>query len=84
MKYAGQLFELTKLTLLSLRQTALVFVAIIQVVLAVGLVLGYGYLIPDISDTAAFYVTTGAATNAIVTRRSSSAGDRGGKAPGAD
>jgi ABC-2 type transport system permease protein len=36
-------------------------------VLAIGLVLGYGYLIPDISETAALYVTTGAATNAFVT-----------------
>lgn len=66
MKQAGQLFELTKLTLLSYRQGAM-FVIMVQVVLTVGLVLGYGYLIPDISQTAALYVTTGAATNATVT-----------------
>ncbi|MEX1103288.1 MAG: ABC transporter permease, partial [Dehalococcoidia bacterium] len=66
MKYLTQLIELTKLTLLSSRQ-GVVFVVMIQVVLTVGLVLGYGYLIPDISQTAALYVTTGAATNAIVT-----------------
>ncbi len=66
MNAASQLFELTKLTLLSLRQGA-VFVTMVQVVLTVGLVLGYGYLIPDISETAALYVTTGAATNATVT-----------------
>lgn len=66
MIYLTQLFELTKMTLLSQRQ-GVAFLVMVQVVLTVGLVLGYGYLIPDISETAALYVTTGAATNAIVT-----------------
>ena len=66
MKYLTQLFELTKMTLLSQRQ-GVAFLVMVQVVLTIGLVLGYGYLIPDISETAALYVTTGAATNAIVT-----------------
>ena len=66
MKQAVQLYELVKIALLSYRQ-GVAFVMMIQVVMTVGLVLGYGYLIPDISTTAALYVTTGAATNAIVT-----------------
>ncbi len=66
MTYLTQLFEMTKLTLLSYRQ-GVAFLVMVQMVLAGGLVLGYGYLIPDISDTAAFYVTTGAATNATIT-----------------
>jgi ABC-2 type transport system permease protein len=66
MKYLTQLFELTKMTLLSQRQ-GVAFLVMVQVVLTIGLVLGYGYLIPNISETAALYVTTGAATNAIVT-----------------
>ncbi|MGH7752197.1 MAG: ABC transporter permease [Gemmatimonadales bacterium] len=66
MRHLSQLFELTKLTLLSYRQGA-AFMIMVQVVLTVGLVLGYGYLIPGISETAALYVTTGAATNATVT-----------------
>lgn len=66
MKQPVQLCELVKISLLSYRQ-GIAFVVMIQVVMTVGLVLGYGYLIPDISTTAALYVTTGAATNAIVT-----------------
>jgi ABC-2 type transport system permease protein len=66
MNYLTQLFELTKMTLLSQRQ-GVAFLVMVQVVLTIGLVLGYGYLIPNISETAALYVTTGAATNAIVT-----------------
>jgi ABC-2 type transport system permease protein len=54
------------MTLLSQRQ-GVAFLVMVQVVLTIGLVLGYGYLIPNISETAALYVTTGAATNAIVT-----------------
>jgi ABC-2 type transport system permease protein len=61
-----QLYELVKLTLRSYR-ASIVFVIMVQVVLTVGLVLGYGYLIPDISETAALYITTGAATNATIT-----------------
>ena len=66
MRHVGQLYELVKISLLSYRQ-GIAFVVMIQVVMTVGLVLGYGYLIPDISERAALYVTTGAATNAIVT-----------------
>jgi ABC-2 type transport system permease protein len=66
MKYPGQFIELVKLTLLSYRQ-GMAFVIMVQVVLTIGLVLGYGYLIPNISKGAALYVTTGAATNAITT-----------------
>lgn len=65
MRHVTQLYELVKISLLSYRQ-GIIFLIMIQVVMTVGLVLGYGYLIPDISDTAALYVTTGAATNAIV------------------
>jgi ABC-2 type transport system permease protein len=66
MKYVGQWLELTKLTLLAYR-SSIWFLVMVQIVLAFGLVLGYGYLIPDISETAALYLTTGAATNALIT-----------------
>ena len=43
------------------------FIMMVQLVLSMGLVLGYGYLIPDISRSAALYLTTGAATQSFVT-----------------
>ncbi|HEX6030116.1 MAG TPA: ABC transporter permease [Tepidiformaceae bacterium] len=66
MKYLAQYLELVKMSLLSYR-AGIAFVMMVQIVLTIGLVLGYGYLIPDIPKVAALYVTTGAATNAAIT-----------------
>lgn len=43
------------------------FISMIQVALALGLVLGFGYLIPNISTTSATFLTTGTATQSFVT-----------------
>lgn len=43
------------------------FIGLVQAAFIVGFVYGFGYLIPDISESAALYLTTGSATNAIVT-----------------
>jgi len=43
------------------------FVAILQLALSLGLVLGMGYLIPDVSEVTAMYLVTGTATQAFVT-----------------
>ena len=53
-----QYFELTKLQLQSMR-VDVVFISIVQIALTGGLVLGFGYIIPDISDTSATYLVTG-------------------------
>ncbi len=45
----------------------IVFIAIIHIALSTGLVLGMGYLIPDISEPTALYLVTGTATQAFVT-----------------
>lgn len=42
-------------------------IAVIQIVLALGLVLGMGYLIPDISKSSATFLVTGTATQSFVT-----------------
>ena len=42
-------------------------ISVIQIALAVGLVLGMGYLIPDISEASALFLVTGAATQSFVT-----------------
>jgi ABC-2 type transport system permease protein len=44
-----------------------VFISIVQIALTGGLVLGFGYIIPDISDTSATYLVTGTATQSFVT-----------------
>ncbi len=43
------------------------FIVMVQLAFTFGMVLGYGYLIPDISDRGALYLTTGAATQALIT-----------------
>jgi ABC-2 type transport system permease protein len=40
---------------------------VVQIAFTLGLVLGFGYLMPDISKPAALYLTTGTATQSIVT-----------------
>ncbi len=42
-------------------------IAVIQIVLALGLVLGMGYLIPNISKSSATFLVTGTATQSFVT-----------------
>jgi ABC-2 type transport system permease protein len=44
-----------------------VFIALIQVALTLGLVLGMGYLIPNVSEATALFLVTGTATQAFVT-----------------
>lgn len=58
--------DLTAMQLLSMRGE-MWFVAILHIALSLGLVLGFGYLIPDISDSTALFMITGTATQAIVT-----------------
>lgn len=43
------------------------FIAMVQIVLSLGLVFGFGFLIPDISKTTALYLVTGTATQAFIT-----------------
>ena len=43
------------------------FIIIVQVALTLGLVLGFGYIIPDVSDRAALFLATGTATNTLIT-----------------
>ncbi|MBI5948536.1 MAG: ABC transporter permease [Chloroflexi bacterium] len=61
-----QYVDLAGLTLRMYRQEA-AFIAVIQVAMAVGFVLGFGYFIDNISENQAIFVTTGAATNTAVT-----------------
>ena len=61
-----QYFDLLSVQLRSMRDE-LWFVAILQLALSLGLVLGIGYLIPDISEVTAMYLVTGTATQAFVT-----------------
>lgn len=58
--------DLTAMQLLSMRDE-MWFIAILQVALSLGLVVGFGYLIPDITDATAAFMITGTATQAIVT-----------------
>jgi ABC-2 type transport system permease protein len=44
-----------------------IFLLIVQSAFTVGIVLGFGYIIPNISEGAAWYLTTGTATQAVVT-----------------
>lgn len=62
----SQYLELTRFQLRSMRGE-FAFIMMIQLVLTLGLVLGFGYIIPDISETTATYLVTGAATQSFVT-----------------
>jgi ABC-2 type transport system permease protein len=42
------------------------FLVLIEVVFAAGLVFGFGYVIPEVSDTTALYLVTGTATQMII------------------
>jgi ABC-2 type transport system permease protein len=64
--FARQYVELLRLNFRMYRQFV-VMITVINVAFAVGLVIGFSYLIPDIDETTAAFVVTGAATQMIVT-----------------
>ncbi|MCC7365666.1 MAG: ABC transporter permease [Dehalococcoidia bacterium] len=66
MSFFAQYGILTRMRFQMMRNEMMIF-GIIQVALSVGLVLGLGYIVPDVSDTTALFLTTGTATQAIVT-----------------
>ena len=66
MTAARQFLELVTLHL-KIARTEMWFIIMVQIVLSMGMILGYGYLIPNISDTTALYLVTGTATQAFVT-----------------
>ena len=66
MTWFTQYRDLVSMHLRSMRNE-LWFAAMIQIVLSVGLVIGFGFLIPDVSDTTALFLVTGTATQAFVT-----------------
>ncbi len=66
MTWFTQYRDLVSMQLRSMRNE-LWFAAMIQVVLSVGLVIGFGFLIPDVSETTALFLVTGTATQAFVT-----------------
>ncbi len=61
-----QYLDLVSLQMRSMRADN-VFIALIHVALSLGLVLGMGYLIPNISESTAMFLVTGTATQAFVT-----------------
>jgi ABC-2 type transport system permease protein len=66
MTFLRQYIELTRLQLRSMRSDFAI-IAMVQVGFTFGLVLGFGYIIPDISKASAAYLVTGTATQAFVT-----------------
>lgn len=66
MTWLTQYRNLVSMQLRSMRNE-LWFAAMIQVVLSLGLVIGFGFLIPDVSETTALFLVTGTATQAFVT-----------------
>jgi ABC-2 type transport system permease protein len=50
-----------------INRPALPVIGVLNVGFALGLVLGFGYVIPDISETTALFLVTGAATQMVVT-----------------
>jgi ABC-2 type transport system permease protein len=66
MNAVRQYYDLTAMQMNSMRGDN-VFIAILQVALSLGLVLGMGYLIPNISKDTAMFLVTGTSTQAFVT-----------------
>jgi ABC-2 type transport system permease protein len=58
--------DLVSIQLRSMRDDTIMIV-VIHIALSLGLVVGMGYLVPDISDTTALFLITGTATQAFVT-----------------
>ena len=52
---------------LQMMRNEFLIISVVQVAFTIGIVLGFGYFIPNISDGAAYYLTTGTATQAVVT-----------------
>ncbi len=65
MKPIRDYLVLTRLGLLMNRDYVW-FIGIVQIAFSVGIVLGFGYLIPDISNASALYITIGAATQSMI------------------
>ena len=59
-------FTLVRMQLQMMRNEFLILI-VVQAAFTIGIVLGFGYFIPNISDGAAYYLTTGTATQAVVT-----------------
>ncbi len=66
MKALAQYFDLVSLALKQNRDEA-IFIAVIQIMMTLGFVVGFGYFIDDISNRHALFLTTGTATNVLVT-----------------
>jgi ABC-2 type transport system permease protein len=62
----SQYIQLVALQLRAMRQE-FVMIAVVQIALTVALVLGFGYIIPDVSTLSATYLVTGTATQSFVT-----------------
>jgi len=61
-----QFFDLLRLEL-SMGRTLVWMMALIQFVMTLGLILGFGYFIPTMSHSQALYLTTGAASQTVIT-----------------
>lgn len=66
MNFLRQYRELVVLQL-RMSRADLVMIAVIHIAMTLGLVLGIGYIVPNISKATATYITTGTATQAFVT-----------------
>jgi ABC-2 type transport system permease protein len=66
MTWLRQYRDLVSMQLRSMR-SEFWFIAMVQIVLSLGLVIGFGYLIPDVSKTTATFLVTGTATQAFIT-----------------
>ena len=61
-----QYTNLVSITLKMNRQEVM-FLAVLQLAMSLGFIVGFGYFIPDVSDRQALFLTTGTATNTAVT-----------------
>jgi ABC-2 type transport system permease protein len=66
MAAARQFAELFGMSLRMYRQTTW-FLSLVNLAFAVGLVLGFGYIIPDVTERTALFLVTGTATQMVVT-----------------
>lgn len=65
MRTARQFTDLVRLSLL-MNRNEIWFIGLLQVLLTVSFVLGFGYFLRPISETQALFLTTGVATNTVV------------------
>lgn len=66
MRPIWQCLQLLRVELLMARD-AFPILVIVQVVMTVGLILGFGYFVPNITQVQALYLTTGTAAQSVVT-----------------